>query len=147
MQIKSGLFKGMIRWSDEAYTVAYTHDTGRAIFGELLKNLYLGRSRYMDEIRLALDFLIETSGSDGARKRRTDITNLNEEKIRELHSKPYLKIPTANSDPNLDCGGHDLIKLPGRKNISIGENSDSKQTRGLLNTIFLIRRTNLSQVF
>ena len=111
MQIKSGLFKGMIRWSDEAYTVAYTHDTGRAIFGELLKNLYLGRSRYMDEIRLALDFLIETSGSDGARKRRTDITNLNEEKIRELHSKPYLKFPTPNSDPNLDCGGHDLYSL------------------------------------
>ena len=93
MQIKSGLFKGMLRWSDEAYTVAYTHDTGRAIFGELLKNLYLHRNRYMDEIRMALDFLIATSGSDGVRKRRTDITSLTEEKIKEMHSKPAFLNP------------------------------------------------------
>ena len=113
MQIKTGLYKGMIRWTDEAYTVAYTHDTGRAIFGELLKNLYLGRNRYMDEIRMALDFLIETSGSDGARKRRTDITNLNEDKIKELHAKPFLKAPDKRIEAGVDLSvsGSDLYSL------------------------------------
>jgi hypothetical protein len=111
MQIKSGAFKGMLRWSDEAYTVAYTHDTGRAIFGELLKNLYLRRNRHMEEIRMALDFLIATSGSDGVRKRRTDITSLTEEKIKKMHSKPAFKLPNPDSDPNGDDCGADMYAL------------------------------------
>ena len=100
MQIKTGPYAGMIRWSDTAWTVAYTHDTGRAVFGELLKNLYLGRDHHMDDIRAALDFLIKTSGCDGYRDRRTDTIWMSEASMREMHRKPR---KPAENDPR-ECG-------------------------------------------
>jgi hypothetical protein len=88
MQCKEGIFKGMLRWTDTAWGVCYTHDTGRAVYGELFKNLYLGRSSYLEEIRGALDFLIKTTGSDGRRVRRTDINVMGEEEFLSIPRRP-----------------------------------------------------------
>jgi hypothetical protein len=88
LQCKEGLFKGMLRWTDTAWGVCYSHDTGRAVYGELLKNLYMGRTRHMDDIQGALDFLITTTGSDSVRVRRTDINTMSEEEFRSIRTKP-----------------------------------------------------------
>ena len=89
MQCKEkGPFHGMVGWTDSAWGVCYTHDTARLIVGELLQNLYLGTDTHMQEIQDALDYLIRTSGSDGLRARRLDNVNLDEEKIRQIHSSP-----------------------------------------------------------
>jgi hypothetical protein len=91
MQCKEGLFKGMLRWTDTGWGVCYTHDTGRAVYGELLKNLYLGRTCYIEEIQGALDFLIKTTGSDGRRVRRTDLNVMGEEEFLSIPHKPCLE--------------------------------------------------------
>lgn len=89
MQRKNaGIFEGMIGWTDSAWGVCYTHDTGRLLVGELLKNMYLGTNSHMKEIQAGLDYLIRTSGSDGLRARRLDNANLSEKRIREIQSKP-----------------------------------------------------------
>lgn len=85
---EEGVFHGMIGWTDAAWGVCYTHDTGRLLVGELLKNMYLGTRTHMREIQDGLDYLIRTSGSDGLRARRLDNVNLDETRIREIQSKP-----------------------------------------------------------
>lgn len=88
MQIKEGLFKGMLRWSDGIRNVCFTHDTGRAVYGELLKNLYLRRDRHIEDIAGALDFLIKTTGSDGKRVDSTNISTMTEEEFLAIPRKP-----------------------------------------------------------
>lgn len=98
MQDKRGPFTGMLRWSDAAWGVCYTHDTGRAVFGELLKDFYMGRTNHLEEITAALDFLLKTTYADGRRARRTDTPFLNEkemDRIRKNHLPPEGNEPCA----------------------------------------------------
>ncbi len=84
MQVKEGLYKGMIRWTSTAYGVCYQDDVARAIIPSMLKIIYSGTKRHLKEIEDALLFLVNTTGTDGLRKARTDILNLSEKKMKEL---------------------------------------------------------------
>lgn len=109
MQIKEGPYKGMLRWSETAWPVAYSHDTGRAILGEILKNLYLGRDRHIPELRMALDFLIQTTGSDGIRPMRTDTIDMDESELEAMHRRPLRK--KRDNNPTVCDGGSDMYSL------------------------------------
>lgn len=88
MQVKSGRFRGMLRWSQGAWHVVYGDDTGRAVLGTLLYIMYTGDKTRLPEIEDALDFLITITGTDGLMHHGIHTSELTEERIRELHSNP-----------------------------------------------------------
>jgi hypothetical protein len=88
MQIKSGRFKGMLRWTECAWNTVYGDDTGRAIISTLLYMMYTGDRSHLGEIEDALDFLISVTGTDGLMKHGLYCINLTDEKMEELRSKP-----------------------------------------------------------
>ena len=88
LQIKTGLFKGMIRWSTEAWGVCYQDDVARVLLPTLLSMKLTGDRTRLGEVEEALDFLISTTGTDGLRISRTDCVDFTEEKMKELKSKP-----------------------------------------------------------
>ena len=84
MQIRSGRFQGMLRWTDIAWEVCYQDDMARAMLVTLFKALYgLGRE-YLPQCRMALEFLMNTTGPDGLRPARTDNLNMSEEDFAAL---------------------------------------------------------------
>lgn len=96
MQVKEeGPCKGMIRWTQQAWETCYQDDVARAINGHMLKCLYTNSQAYLEECKEALDFMINTTGTDGTRVFRTDILELDEEKINELKNNPG-KFPSAH---------------------------------------------------
>ncbi|HCS76147.1 MAG TPA: hypothetical protein DIW17_20035, partial [Clostridiales bacterium] len=88
LQCKEGKFKGMLRWTQEAWGVCYQDDAARAIISQLLICLYTGEKTYLKECKDALDFLIRTTGTDGTRVQRTDNINLTEERLKMLADTP-----------------------------------------------------------
>lgn len=90
MQIKQGTFKGMIRWTDNAWGVCYADDNARAIMGTLYKAYTGGGDRHLDDACDNLRFLARTTGSNGIRPARTDNINYtgNEEAIFDIALRP-----------------------------------------------------------
>jgi len=89
MQIKDdNAYKGMIRWTQQAWETCYQDDVARAIIGHMLKCLYTNSQSYLEECKSALDFMVKTTGTDGTRVFRTDILELKEDKINELKDNP-----------------------------------------------------------
>ena len=84
MQVKGGLFDGMLRWTDTAWQVCYQDDAARAMLPALYNCLYLGDKSEFSAVCRALDFLVKTTAKDGCRVARTDAPNLNENGIRAL---------------------------------------------------------------
>ena len=84
MQIKGGLFDGMLRWTDTGWEICYQDDAARAVLPALYRCLFLGDRRHFPSVCRALDFLVKTTAKDGCRVARTDNVNLSEEKIRSL---------------------------------------------------------------
>ena len=84
MQVKGGLFDGMLRWTDTAWQVCYQDDAARAMLPALYNCLYLGDKSEFSAVCRALDFLVKTTATDGCRVARTDAPNLNENGIRAL---------------------------------------------------------------
>ena len=80
-QVKEGENKGMIRWTEAAWETCYADDVARAILGLLLRQHCDGTVPHFDEICQALDFLVDTTGPEGIRVSRTDICNLNRDKL------------------------------------------------------------------
>lgn len=72
MMQQDGLLDGMVRWSQEAWTVCYADDVARFLLGSLYKVQYSGNSQYMPLIKKSLDFLLKTTGTNGLRDARTD---------------------------------------------------------------------------
>ncbi len=87
MQIKTGLFKGMLRWTDVAWEVCYQDDMARAMLVTLFKALYGLDRKYLPECRMALEYLMNTTGPDGLRVARTDNLNMSDEAFFELGKK------------------------------------------------------------
>lgn len=87
-QIKEGPYKGMVRWSNEGWGVCYQDDVARAIMPYLFKSLYLEDKSYLDNCIDALNFLVDTTGTDGLRVQRTDNISLTFEKMEELRNSP-----------------------------------------------------------
>ena len=88
MQIKSGRFRGMLRWTESAWHTVYGDDTGRAILSTLLYIMYTGDRKRLPEMEETLDFLITVTGTDGLMHHGLYAVELTEEKIASLHSHP-----------------------------------------------------------
>lgn len=87
MQIKSGRFAGMLRWTNVAWCVCYQDDMARAMFITLFKALYGKGREHLADCRAALGFLMDTTGPDGLRVARTDNLNMTDDDYRALHEK------------------------------------------------------------
>lgn len=72
MQIRGGMFDGMIRWSEDAWGVCYQDDVARAIMPALFACKFMKRKELYPNIRSALDFLVRTTAKDGLRNARLD---------------------------------------------------------------------------
>jgi len=84
MQVKGGLFDGMLRWTDTAWQVCYQDDAARALLPMLYDCLIFGHKNRFDGVCRTLDFLIATTAKDGCRVSRTDAPNMTEDSFRAL---------------------------------------------------------------
>ena len=71
--VKDGDFKGMMRWTEEAWNVCYQDDVARAIIPSLLYAYFGVSDKYVESATEALAFLSRTTCKDGLRPARTDI--------------------------------------------------------------------------
>ncbi len=81
------LLKGMMRWSKSQWDITYQDDVARMLYGELLKQRYTGSSAYLRECLDALEFLVNTTGTDGTRVSFTRGHLLNEKTILDLRQR------------------------------------------------------------
>ena len=95
MQVKDGLHRGMLRWSEIAWEICYQDDAARAILGLLLSQHFGIQIPYFDEIKLALDYMVMTTAGDGIRPPCTEIRYITEENIADLR-KPTVAEPCAH---------------------------------------------------
>ncbi len=73
LQVHGGVFDGMVRWSNRAWTVCYQDDVARAIIPAALYTIYDKDDRYKQNILRAIDFMARTTHEDGLRPSRTDL--------------------------------------------------------------------------
>lgn len=88
MQVRSGKFKGMLRWTETAWNTVYADDTGRAIISTLLYMTHTGDKSRLPQIEESLDFLISVTGTDGLMEHGLNCFKLTDERMSELRSKP-----------------------------------------------------------
>ena len=85
MQVKEGLHKGMIRWSEACWNICYQDDVARVILPTLLlQNFTKEGSRHFEDAVDACRYLLKMTGTNGLRVSMTDSSRLTEEKMREL---------------------------------------------------------------
>lgn len=84
LQVKDGENKGMFRWTESAWETCYQDDVARVIIGLLLHQHFDGTVPYFKEICECLDFLVETTGEDGVRVGRTDLSTLTPERRKDI---------------------------------------------------------------
>ncbi len=73
MVIKRGDFKGMMRWTEEAWNVCYQDDVARTIIPALLYAYFGISDKYINDSSRVLNFLCRTTCKDGLRPARTDV--------------------------------------------------------------------------
>ena len=95
MQIRGGLFDGMLRWTDTAWQVCYQDDVARAVLPMLYDCRLFGHKDHFSEICRALDFLVNTTAKDGCRVSRTDAPNMTEDSFRALREADH-GLPSAH---------------------------------------------------
>ena len=88
LQVKDGPHRGMMRWTTTAWTTCYQDDVARTILGTLLQMQLTEDRQYLPEVCSALDYLLQTTGTDGMRIFRTDIPTLSPERIAQLAAQP-----------------------------------------------------------
>ncbi len=88
MQIKSGKFAGMLRWTESAWCTVYGDDTGRAVISTLFYMMYTKDMRKMTQVEAALDFLIGITGTDGLMEHGVHVSELTDKNIKQMHSNP-----------------------------------------------------------
>ena len=88
MQVKTGLHKGMLRWSETCWHVCYQDDVARAILPTLLcQNFTLRGSRHFADAVEACRYLLKSTGENGLRVSWTDSSYLTEEKMAQLRAE------------------------------------------------------------
>ncbi len=88
MQIQEGPHRGMIRWTTKAWGVCYQDDVARILVSVFLKMFYSGDKRHLEHGRMALDFLLRTTGTDGLRVKRTSTHMLTDAEMQRLTETP-----------------------------------------------------------
>lgn len=86
---------GMIRWTYKAWGTCYQDDASRALIAALYRMIFSKEEKYVEDCKAALDFLVDTTGTDGTRVYRTDNAVLTKEKRKELKSTPG-NLPSAH---------------------------------------------------
>lgn len=89
MQIKGGIFDGMIRWTAQSWSVCNQDDVCRAVLPVLYDCILFHDDRHFDEVTRALDFLVKTTSKDGTRRFRTDCINMDENSISQLANEEH----------------------------------------------------------
>lgn len=91
MTIKDGEYKGMVRWTEEAWEVCYQDDVARAFIPALLCACLGDSDEFVEQTREILDFLCKTTCKDGLRPARTDVLNYLQsgESIYSLKNEPH----------------------------------------------------------
>ncbi len=85
MQVKDGLHRGMMRWSETAWLTCYQDDAARAILPTLFfQNFTEKGSRHFADAVDACEYMVNTTGPNGLRAARTDVANLTEESMKHL---------------------------------------------------------------
>lgn len=85
MQVKDGLHRGMMRWSETAWLTCYQDDAARAILPTLLcQNFTEEGSRHFADAVEACEYMVNTTGPNGLRAARTDVANLTEDSMKHL---------------------------------------------------------------
>ena len=77
LQVKEGVHKGMIRWSEDAWEHCYQDDVARAVLGMLLSQHFGQEVPYLAQINAGLDYMLKTTGADGIRVPATEIWAIN----------------------------------------------------------------------
>ena len=95
MQVKEGVHRGMVRWTEVAWEVCYQDDVARAILGTLLAENFGGGAKHFSDACLALDYLVKTTGEDGLRPFRTDICDMSEARMAQL-KQAGVGVPSAH---------------------------------------------------
>jgi len=67
MQIRGGIFDGMLRWTENAWGICFNDDTARTVIPELFTARLTGSHEKLPEIYKSLDFLVKTTAKDGVR--------------------------------------------------------------------------------
>lgn len=85
LQVKEGLHKGMIRWSESCWHICYQDDVARVILPTLLcQNFTKEGSRHFADAVEACRYLLKSTGKNGLRVSFTDSSFLTEEKMCQL---------------------------------------------------------------
>lgn len=85
MQIKDGIHRGMMRWSETAWMTCYQDDAARAILPTLICQNFTGEgSRHFADAVEACEYMVNTTGPNGLRVMRTDCANLTEDRMKHL---------------------------------------------------------------
>lgn len=85
MQVKDGIHRGMMRWSETAWLTCYQDDAARAILPTLFcQNFTKEGSRHFADAVEACEYMVNTTGPNGLRAARTDVANLTEDGMKHL---------------------------------------------------------------
>ncbi len=87
LQVKDGEHKGMVRWSEDAWETCYQDDVARAVLPALLCPYFGEEVPYFEEIKAGLDYMLETTATDGMRVPCTEMETMDEK------MRAYLKTP------------------------------------------------------
>ena len=89
MLIRDGLFKGFMRWADNAWEVCYQDDIARCIISGLYNCLFMGDDSAYPDICLALDAMVKVTANDGCRRSRFDMPRMTEASFEELRNEEH----------------------------------------------------------
>lgn len=92
MQVRSGRFRGMLRWTEAAWETLYGDDTARAMLATLFYMLYTGDHARLGEVEQALDLLVSLTGTDGLMQHGLYCLRLTDEAMAELRSTPSKQV-------------------------------------------------------
>ncbi|CAM3569769.1 hypothetical protein ERUR111494_00470 [Erysipelothrix urinaevulpis] len=101
--IHDGKCQGFVRWSSVALESTYGDDVARMIIPILLKNLLYQEN--LDELKtleMICDFHVKTTGYDGQRQARFELSKLNETDFKDLQEKEC-QCPSAHYNAYLSA--------------------------------------------
>lgn len=81
-QRKTGPWAGFLSWADTSYFASYQDDIARGfLLPELWRVLFSGDHTYLPDVKLTLDHLLSTTGTDGLRMCRVDYIRPDDETL------------------------------------------------------------------
>lgn len=126
LQVKHGDHKGMLRWSCAAWESCFQDDAARSVLPLLLSQHFGIEVAHFDEICMALDYMLASTGKNGIRVAVTDMYNTPPSKMAEYkaaepipcahfnsyyHAALLLAYRISGKQEYLDCAERGLASL------------------------------------